>query len=404
MPAPARAAERDIVSPIVSLEGASVVAVSAHVTEAAGATRLVFDLSAPVSVATSFTASPDRLIVDLPDVNFQMDAKAGRLDGRGVGLVRGFRFGTVAHGRSKIVVDLSGPAALRKAEVASIAGGAPSRLTIELVRSDPSVFRSTAGEGVLDRREQAPSALASREERPVIVVDPGHGGVDPGAGGTTGTLEKDVVMAFADALTAKLVAANRYRVVLTRRDDSFVSLGDRVRVARDAGAALMISIHADMLSDGSVSGATVYIASDQASDAEAARLAAAENRADETAGMTSAASNPDVSGIMFDLARRETRTYAHQFQRNLTGYWAKIARLNRNPERSAGFRVLQAVDVPSVLLELGYLSSDKDRASLTSPAWRDKASASIAAAVDSFFAARAAAPQTTAVADPSIVR
>ena len=163
---------------------------------------------------------------------------------------------------------------------------------------------------------------------------------------------------------------------------------DRVRCARDADAALFISIHADTLADASVTGATVYTASDRASDAEAAHVAAVENRADEAAGLEPGIKEPDVSDILFDLARRETRTYAHQFQRTLTGYWAKIARLNRNPERAAGFKVLQAPDVPSVLLELGYLSSDKDVKVLTSAEWRDKATASVASAVDAFFADR----------------
>ena len=209
----------------------------------------------------------------------------------------------------------------------------------------------------------------------------------------SGAVEKDVVLLFASALAARLSAGDRYRVVMTRRDDSFVSLGDRVRVARDSDAALFISVHADTLSDGSVSGATVYTASDQASDAEAARVAATENQSDAAAGLDEAPrSAADVSDILFDLTRRETRTYAHRFQRTLTGYWAKIARLNRNPERSAGFKVLQAPDVPSVLLELGYLSSGQDVKSLESPDWRAKAVEGVSASVDAFFAGRVAPP------------
>ena len=168
---------------------------------------------------------------------------------------------------------------------------------------------------------------------------------------------------------------------MTRHDDRFVSLADRVRIARDSDAALFISVHADTLSDGSVSGATVYTAADRASDAEAARVAATENQSDAAAGLQEAPkTSVDVTDILFDLTRRETRTYAHQFQRTLTGYWAKIARLNRNPERSAGFKVLQAPDVPSVLLELGYLSSGSDMKSLASPDWRARAVGGVAAA------------------------
>ena len=202
----------------------------------------------------------------------------------------------------------------------------------------------------------------------MVVIDPGHGGVDPGAAGVNGVIEKRSTFDFASALAEALSASGRYRVVMTRADDTFVSLGDRVKIARDAKAALFVSIHADTLREGAdVTGATVYTASDRASDAEAARVAETENRADEAAGLESAPGRDAMSSdILFDLTRRETRTFSHAFQRTLAGYWQKIARLNKNPERSAGFRVLQAPDVPSVLLELGYLSSEKDVAALTS--------------------------------------
>ena len=333
------------------------------------------------------------MIVDLPEVNFQIDPASGGLGIGGTGVVRAFRFGMFAPGKSRIVVDLAGPSTLRRADVASIAGGDPSRLTIELARADQQSFAAAVKSSSLERAmpPPAPSAATApnpmtHDSRPVVVIDPGHGGIDPGASGVAGVVEKTVVLDFASALAARLSAGDRYRIVLTRRDDSFVSLEDRVRFARDADAALFISIHADTLADASVTGATVYTASDRASDAEAAHVAAIENQADEAAGLEPGMKEPDVSDILFDLARRETRTYAHQFQRTLTGYWAKIARLNRNPERAAGFKVLQAPDVPSVLLELGYLSSDKDVKMLTSAEWRDKATASVASAVDAFFA------------------
>ena len=371
------------------------VAVAVRVTETAGITRLVFDLSDPVAVRTTLTEKPDRLIVDLPEGNFQIDPAARGLGNGGTGVVRAFRFGLFAPGKSRIVVDLSAPSTLRRADVASIAGGDPSRLTIELSRTDRQAFAAavrTSG-STHDTTLPGPSAVTSpistpHDPRPVVVIDPGHGGIDPGASGVAGVVEKAVVLDFASALASRLSAGDRYRVVMTRRDDSFVSLEDRVRFARDADAALFISIHADTLADASVTGATVYTASDRASDAEAAHVAAVENQADEAAGLEPGLTQPDVSDILFDLARRETRTYAHQFQRTLTGYWAKIARLNRNPERAAGFKVLQAPDVPSVLLELGYLSSDRDVKMLTSAEWRDKASASVASAVDAFFADR----------------
>lgn len=368
------------------------VAVDARVSVAGGVTRLVVDLGARAAVQAALTEAPDRLVLDLPEVNFQVDPAAGRLGPGGVGVIRGFRFGLFAPGRSRIVVDLGGPAALRRADVASIAGGDASRLTVELVPTDRAAFHAAARRPAQDEAATVTAAPApTADPRPVVVIDPGHGGVDPGASGVSGAVEKDVVLRFATVLAAKLSAGDRYRVVMTRRDDSFVSLGDRVRVARDSDAALFISVHADTLSDGSVSGATVYTASDGASDAEAARVAATENQSDAAAGLDEAPkASADVSDILFDLTRRETRSYAHRFQRTLAGYWAKIARLNHNPERSAGFKVLQAPDVPSVLLELGYLSSGQDVRSLESPDWRAKAADGVSASVDAFFAGREA--------------
>ncbi|MGI4767687.1 MAG: N-acetylmuramoyl-L-alanine amidase [Janthinobacterium lividum] len=390
----------DAASPPAGQSGIPV-AVDAKLNRSGDVTRLVIDLNTKVSIAAVLTEHPDRLVVDLPEVNFQVDPAAGRPEPGRDGLIRAFRFGVFAPGRSRIVADLAGPAVLRRAEVSSIAGGHASHLTLELAPTDRAAFHAAA------RPPQAlPGAdLSSRlaepaTGHPVVVIDPGHGGLDPGASGVLGTVEKDVVLHFATALAARLAVGDHYRVVMTRHDDSFVSLSDRMRIARDAEASLMISVHADTLSDGSVTGATVYTAADQASDGEAARVAAKENEADAAAGLDEAPKAADVSDILFDLTRRETRTYAHQFQRTLTGYWSKVAHLNHNPERAAGFKVLQAPDVPSVLLELGYLSSGTDARLLVSDEWRGKAVDSVAAAVDTFFSARAPSPATVVGTPP----
>ncbi len=300
------------------------------------------------------------------------------------------------------MIDLAGPALVARVSTASIAGGDPSRLTIELTRTDRASFHKAVVAAETARSTVAPARAAAAvpvplsqaaNATPVIVIDPGHGGVDPGASGLDGAVEKLVVFDFASRLADKLRATGRYQIVMTRGDDSFVSLGDRVRIARDANAALFVSIHADTLAvNGGVTGATVYTASDRASDAEAARVAETENKADSAAGVESAPDPSGVNDILFDLTRRETRTYAHLFQRTLVGYWQAIARLNKNPERAAGFRVLQAPDVPSVLLELGYLSSDKDVKALRSPEWQDQATGSVVKAIDTFFAPRRAPP------------
>ena len=207
---------------------------------------------------------------------------------------------------------------------------------------------------------------------PVIVLDPGHGGADGGAHGVGGVLEKTLVLAFCVELKRQLEATKRYAIVMTREDDQYVDLDDRVTIAREANASLFVSVHADILSEAAdVSGSTVYTVADRASDAEAARIAARENAADPAPGkVRSAQDDPEVADILFDLKRRETRAYAHIFSRGLVDGLRGVTRLNHNPERSAGFVVLKAPEFPSVLVELGYLSNPQDVQAMTSADWR----------------------------------
>ena len=222
------------------------------------------------------------------------------------------------------------------------------------------------------------------------MLDPGHGGVDSGTIGPDGIEEKNVVLDFARALAGPLRASGRYRVAFTREDDTFVPLQERVRIAEKAGAALFVSLHADALSRASqeVHGATVYTVSERASDAEAERVAESENKADARAGAEAQEQAGEVNDILFDLTKRETRAYSNIFARYLSERWKVAATLNKNPRRFAGFVVLKAPDVPSILLELGYLSSARDAADLTSPQWRDKAATQVAKAIDDYFAGR----------------
>jgi N-acetylmuramoyl-L-alanine amidase len=369
------------------------VAVAARLVEYEGGARLTFDLSAPVEGRAFALTDPDRIIVDVPEVNFQVDPAIGRPEpGRALGaLVKSFRFGLLGPGKSRIVIDLAGPARVERLTTFAIAKGAQAaRLQIDLGQCEPSVFKQSVKEA-----EQTPSPSAPPPDGaasagpPVIVLDPGHGGVDGGAYGPPGVIEKNLVYDFSDELRRKLEAEHRYKIVMTRNGDEFVSLADRVRIAREANAALFVSIHADSLPEtADVSGATVYTLADRASDAEAARVAEHENAADKAAGVQQSPDDPGVADILFDLKRRETRTYAHMFSRGVVGEWRSAGRLNRNPERSAGFVVLKAPDFPSVLLELGYLSNAQDVKALTSPEWRAKATDALTAAVDRFFAAQ----------------
>jgi N-acetylmuramoyl-L-alanine amidase len=205
-------------------------------------------------------------------------------------------------------------------------------------------------------------------------------------------MEKDLELQFAKTLREKLERSGKYRVAMTRSDDSFVALGERVRFGRTNGAALFVSIHADSIprSEGQAEGATIYTLSENASDAEAARLAEAENRADAIAGVDLTAEPDDVANILVDLAQRETKTYSTLFARTAVGELKATARLHKHPMKSAGFKVLTAPDVPSVLVELGYMSTKDDLKLMTSAGWQSKTAHALSQAVDRFFASRLA--------------
>ncbi len=222
--------------------------------------------------------------------------------------------------------------------------------------------------------------------RRIIALDPGHGGVDPGTVGINGVLEKEVTLDLAQRLRSLIEATGRYSVVLTREADVFVSLRDRMETARRADASLFISIHADSLGDSRFRGASVYTLSDDASDSEAARLARKENRADIIAGTDLSAHDQTVASILIDLAQRVTNNKSIEFADVLTSELADVTALVRNTRRFAGFVVLKSPDVPSVLLELGYLSNPTDAANLARPEYRDKLAKATLRAIDRYFA------------------
>lgn len=366
-------------------------------------TRLAFSISAPVEARAFVLADPARVVVDLPRTVFSIEQPAGRDAASparagararlgGDNLIKSYRFGLLDAAKSRIVIDLAGPARIVRAASEEGPDGA-IRLLIDLAPTDvvsfaaaAAAWRTVASDPSSERATEPTAPRAAG--RPVIVIDPGHGGVDAGAHLPGRPPEKDVVFEFALALARSLESTGRYSTLLTRNEDVFVSLGERVRIARTAGAQLFVSIHADTLNEASVSGATVYTVSDRASDVHAARLAEKENLADKAAGVETTEAASEVSDILFDLTRRETRAYSHVFARTLVSMWKEAAGLNKNPQRAAGFKVLQAPDVPSVLLELGYLSSEKDAALLTTPQWREKTAGAVARSIDQFFAMR----------------
>ncbi|WP_243368938.1 N-acetylmuramoyl-L-alanine amidase [Microvirga solisilvae] len=360
-------------------------------------TRFRVTLSKSVTAQVSLMEKPDRLIVDLPEVAFHLPPNAGRQQ---AGLIASYRYGLFAPGRSRVVMDLTQPATVSAMTVEPNAANGTALLTIELTRTERDDFHRAA---VANAAKAAQSAIAdtapvSKDARPVIVIDPGHGGIDPGANAANGLFEKDLVLSFAHKLHKALEASGRYKVVMTRDKDVFISLGDRVRSARNVQADLFISIHADSISGGQeVRGLTVYTGAERASDADSARLAERENKADAVAGVESADMPDDVSDILVDLTLRETRSFSHGFATRLVGEFDSVARMNKNPHRQARFQVLRAHDVPSVLVELGYLSSKQDLDLLMSEEWRGKMVSAMSVAVDRFFATRFARQGAAAV-------
>lgn len=363
-------------------------------------TRLVIDISRKIDMRAFALADPYRVVIEIPQVNFQFPSNTGE---RGRGIIKAFRYGLVMSGQSRIVIDLAGPARVTKAFVLDSVDGQPARMVLDLVAVDRETFlRATVIDNHLPRPAE-PLPHRDHEERasdsrPVVVLDPGHGGIDPGTRAPSGELEKDLVLEFTAMLRAKLEATGKYRVMMTRTDDTFVELSERVRFARQQKAQLLISIHCDALArgEGEAEGATIYTLSDKASDAEAQRLADAENRADVIAGVDLAAEPDEIADILIDLAQRETRAFSAQFARDVVKEMRTAARLHKRPQKSAGFRILKAPDVPSVLIELGYVSNARDLKQLISENWRSHAGDSIAHAVHSYFTTRLAGRGTDA--------
>jgi N-acetylmuramoyl-L-alanine amidase len=232
-----------------------------------------------------------------------------------------------------------------------------------------------------------PALASSRRRLPLVIVDPGHGGRDPGATGTTGTLEKDVTLASARMLKAALEGSGRYRAELTRTEDLYVPREERVDIARDLGAHLFLSMHADQLSDPSVRGASVYTLAKAASDAETEALAERENGTVPGEGGQFDRVPPEVSGILASLAARETRVASTRMAHQLVRDMERRVPVLPSPERHANFTVLHAVDIPSVLIEMGFLSNPADEAALNDPDHREIIARAITRAVDVWFGA-----------------
>ena len=374
-----------------------------RVGENAKTTRFVLDLSDRVEFRVFTLADPYRVVIDLPAVGWRLPVRP-LPEGRG--LLAKLRYGLFKPGTSRVVLDMNGPAAVDKAFLLVPLGAHPYRLVVDLVPTSRAAFLRRAGQPnaraasltPVPARPRpgfvTPKTAAStlplrkprrRESKPVIVIDPGHGGIDPGTTSVGGIYEKHVTLSVAREMKVQLERTGRYRVVLTRGRDIFIRLRDRVQMARDAKAELFISIHADSVRNKRIKGSAVYTLSEKASDGEAQELAEKENKADLIAGVDLTHETPEVTSILIDLAQRESMNQSARFAAALVKELRRHTKVLRNSHRFAGFAVLKAPDVPSVLFEMGFLSNPADERALRSRKYRARLAATVVRSAEAYF-------------------
>lgn len=405
-------------------------------------TRLVLDLSEMSKFRVFVLDNPRRLVIDLPTFNWQV----GQISKPAQSAIQAIRQGALQTGVSRIAVDLKKPVAVQDAFLLRKNDGKPDRLVIDFHEVTAERFKQELGKslGVLDTdtavAQKAPAderpqtertagtpapaavppppprpaqsqpesvqkvaasgmALPSRKpygdplpsystpgEKPLIVLDPGHGGVDPGAIGVNGTFEKHIALAMAKELKQLLEASGRYEVLLTRDKDTYLRLHKRVEVARAHGADLFISLHADSIGKASVHGASIYTLSEKASDRQTARLADRENKADIIAGVDISHEDQQVANILIDLAMRDTMNQSKFFANTIVDSMeTNRVTILETPHRSAGFAVLKAPDIPSILIELGFMSNKTEAQLLSQPSYRRKIAQSLVYGIDAYF-------------------
>jgi N-acetylmuramoyl-L-alanine amidase len=364
--------------------------------------RFVADLDAGPDYTVSRLSNPDRLVIDLPGVEFNVPEQPGE----GRGLVSAYRYGLIEPGKARIVLDLAEPAEVVNSFVLDPVGAEPAHLAIDLVPTSRDSFTAAAERDMQLRaelrREEEPqdtsplncdySGERPTGDLPVVVIDPGHGGIDSGAVGRDGLLEKDVTLKIGLALAEELKAGGIVTPVLTRDKDVFLSLAARANRAFQLQADLFVSIHADTVRQDYVRGATVYTLSNDASDKLARDVAEQENLADVRAGVAS--EDEVVCLILADLAHGDKMQGSFSFSDGLKeSMEEEDFKLNNHPQRRASFKVLKAPGVPSVLFELGYLSNAEDEKLFRSEDWAKELASTAARAIEAFLGQRVTAGQ-----------
>jgi N-acetylmuramoyl-L-alanine amidase len=359
-------------------------------------TRIVIELNRRVSFRHLKLDQPPRLAIDLPEVAWQVPPASSAAAS---GLVQGYRFGRFRPGVSRIVLDLTHAFEIRKVFELPPGDGHGHRIVTDLVEASSQgseVAGDPDAEAVDGQRLAAvpvippapPKAAPPPTHKRIIVIDPGHGGVDPGAIGADGIYEKAIVLKMGLELRRQLEASGRYEVVMTRDTDRIVRLRDRLQVAHESGGQLFVSLHADSLVKApDVRGASVYTLSERASNDEAARLASKENRADILAGIDLSNQEDIVTEILIDLAQRDANNKSIEVADLLVDELGSVTRMARQQRSQAGFVVLKSPDMPSVLIELGYLSNVADERALSDAAHLAGLAKGIVEGIDRYFAA-----------------
>nr|WP_255723022.1 N-acetylmuramoyl-L-alanine amidase [Thalassobius sp. Cn5-15] len=345
-----------------------------------GGVELRLGLTQGVPFRVYTLAEPARLVLDFREVDWRGVTETALLNSDSVSALR---FGGVRPGWSRMVVDLVTPLTVETVEMVTEPETARANLVVALTPAEVADFAAKSG-APYDPRWDLPPVTARAKvtglpgDGPLrVMLDPGHGGIDPGAE-RQGYAEKDLMLAFALELKETLLRSGGFEVFLTREEDRFVSLERRVAMAHAVGAHVFLSLHADALAEGQALGATFYLLSDEASDAASAKLAERHNRSDILSGVDLTGQDDVVADVLLDLARQETAPRADRLARSMiSGLRGVGAPLNRRPLRRAGFSVLKAADIPSVLLEIGFMSSERDLQNITNKQWRINAAAGV---------------------------
>ncbi len=400
--APAKPQPAQVAGPSVGSkpQGPMPMVMSARIGEHEDRTRLVIELSDPVNLRAFALASPDRVVIDMPEVTWRLGAPPRP---SGFGAVKSYRYGQFRAGNSRMVIDLNQPVTVSDALVLPPSAGFGYRVVIDLFPTNRTKFDALAGwPADLKKREsdaEKLAALIAAQQSPpvkgggkkVVVLDPGHGGLDSGTIGVNGLMEKDLALAEGLKLR-RLLQARGYSVFMTRDSDSFIPLRQRVAIGRADKADLFIALHADSNPDPETTGTSIYTLNDGRSDREASALARRENQSDVIAGVDLSGDNNPVAPILINLAQRDTRNKSSEFATNALKSISQVTELlAHSPHRSASLAVLVAPDVPAVLIELGYLSNKGDAAQMNTDAWRGRVANAIADAVDAQFAPSSAA-------------